>query len=470
MTAPARAGRIVFGLLAGAMALAIVLQDFGDALPAGLFNQGRGLLRMASLLCLTAALGALVVFGFELWRGGATPLGGAICGALTALLLLEVLLTAIDLTLVSRGSHAPLGGPYRELRSDAGGFVWVKKGHDGSKLGFRTDSPPPKIADVPRILFLGDSYTEGSGASPACNYPEVATAEVAKRLDRPVTLLNAGVAGYGPVDAARLLRHLLAAGYHFDAVVLGLFLENDFTDDLPGTERRVVAGVNFRFPRSEFLRRFHPINWRLARYVLFVGRTARLTTSRPAAAFRSEGSCSLTSEPRGEAPPALRALVRRRFEANYGPAAYADGSELHRALDEIHATTRAAGIPLVQVVFPDRILVDRDLAREVGLPLEAADTGRLLREVRELPLPRIEVAPALAAGAENYRKSDTHLSDLGNVRAGRWVGARLAHLLAAIPPFGGASKQALGATTSPPGGEGGHPPGPPAEPRDPGAS
>ena len=51
-------------------------------------------------------------------------------------------------------------------------------------------------------------------------------------------------------------------------------LEASFTDNLPGTERRVVSGINFRFPISRFLRVFHPLNSRTFRYLLFVARSS----------------------------------------------------------------------------------------------------------------------------------------------------------------------------------------------------
>jgi hypothetical protein len=35
----------------------------------------------------------------------------------------------------------------------------------------------------------------------------------------------------------------------------------------------------------------------------------------------------------------------------------------------------------------------------------------------------------LSGGGEHYRRHDTHLSDLGNLVAGEWVGERLATLL-----------------------------------------
>jgi hypothetical protein len=438
VTRPERLLRGTFLLLLLAMGGAVLWQDFGGALPRGLFNEGAGALRSAGAAMLVAiALGAALL-ARDLVRSRASALGGAVCGVIVAAVMLEGLLTLVDVAVVSRGLAAPLGGPYRELPSAARGTVWVKKPHAGSALGMRTDTVLARESEEPRILFLGDSYTEGSGAGPACNYPEVAAEVVAGELGRPVEVFNAGVAGYGPVDAARLLSHLDADGWRFDAIVYGVFLENDFTDDLPRTERRVVAGINYRFPASPFLRRFHPLNWRTARYGLFLARSASLAAAAPAAVFRPEGSCELAPGPHGPPGAVLSELVLRREAANHGPEARADSDVFLAAVTEMQAIAGRRGVPFALVVFPDRLRVDPVLAGQLGLDPRrpGTDPDRQLRVVRAVAAPRIEVEEALREGAENYREGDTHLSDLGNLRAGRFVGERLAELLAGEEAFG----------------------------------
>jgi hypothetical protein len=88
----------------------------------------------------------------------------------------------------------------------------------------------------------------------------------------------------------------------------------------------------------------------------------------------------------------------------------------------------------VVVVFPDRILADRELRAGLGLPPDLEtwyDLASLRRFVTERAgAPVIDATDALADGSVDYRESDTHLSDVGNVAAGRFVGERLAELLA----------------------------------------
>ncbi|MCP5058893.1 MAG: SGNH/GDSL hydrolase family protein [bacterium] len=411
-----------------AFLVAVLVQEFGSALPLGLFNDGRRTYEILSMVTLGLIVAALAVLAAEAAISGELRVGAWLRGGLAAALLFEGMLFAIDVTLVSRGSNPPLGGPYREFESGGREWVFVKKPHSGSPLGFRTAVPYSKVSDSPRLLFLGDSYTEGSARDPSCNYPEVAAATVGERIGKPVALINAGVAGYGPRDTVRLLRHLLQEGYEADAIVFGLFLENDFTDNLPGTTRRVVAGINFRFPHSAFLRAFHPLNSRSFRYALFLERASRIPFGGGAPAQRGDGPCVLTPpEQFTQPPPGLVQLARRRLESNYGTEARTATGEVDLALRELRQV--AGDRPVFLVVFPDRVLVDRSLGRAIGAEQGKYATGRLDAWVDDVWPEAIRVAPGLAAGAENFRLEDTHLSDLGNLRAGRLVGESLAEKL-----------------------------------------
>jgi hypothetical protein len=460
MTSSARARAVAapFLLLALAVAAAIASQDFLGALPLGLLNDGRELYAWLARAALAGALLLAALFGYELARGRASALGGAARGLLVALLLAEATVTAFDVLLVSRGDgRGPeVGGPYREATSAAGTRVFLKRPHPGSPLGFRSAAPQPAQAAGRRVLFLGDSYTEGSGRDAACNYPEVAVATLNERLaaagEPPFELLNAGVAGYGPEASLALLRYLAEEGYRFDAVVLSLFLENDFSDDLPGTERRVVAGMNFRFPRSPFLRWLHPLNTRSARYGMFLWQASRLGRADDAVQ-RGDGSCRPPEPLADPLPEPLRELVLRRLEANYGPHAQLARDGVADALAAFRSETAALRVPFVVVVFPDRILADRELRARLGLPADLEtwyDLASLRRFVAERAgAPVIDATDALEGGSVNYRESDTHLSDVGNVAAGRFVGGRLAELLRgataySTPPSHSASSTRIG--------------------------
>jgi len=417
-----------------AAATAVWRQDFGGELPLGLFNEGRAVFHGLAAVTLGALCLAAVALLVEVIRGRPLPAAGFARGLLVAFIVTELLVTAVDVGLVSRGAGAGLGGPYREAESAAGTRVFLKRPHVGSPLGFRTDSPHPKVSGSRRVLFLGDSYTEGSGRSVDCNYPEVALETLRERLGPGWEGMNAGVAGYGPAESLDLLRFLEEEGYEFDAVVLSLFLENDFTDDLPGTERRVVAGINFRFPESPFLRWLHPLNTRTSRYALFLARATRLRGAADDAVQRGDGQCRLPPPLPEPLPEGLESLVRRRLEASYRqPPAPLATEVVRESLQAFSAETHRLGVPFVLVVFPDRILADSELRARVGLDdrPDAYDLERLLRWMRENSGPPafIDVTGALSGPASHYRNSDTHLSDEGNRVAGRYVGERLAERL-----------------------------------------
>lgn len=414
-----------------AAALAVVVQDHTGELPLGLWNEGAELYRAASHVALAGLLILGGVFAIECVASRRLPAAGTARGLLVALALTELLVTALDVGVVSRASGPALGGPYREVVSRAGTRTFLKRPHPGSPLGFRSEAPATRDPERPRILFLGDSYTEGSGRSAACNYPDVVGAELRRRgLDW--TVWNAGVAGYGPVDAAALHRYLREEGYRFDAVVLSLFLENDFTDNLPGTERRVVAGINFRFPERAWLRWLHPLNSRTFRYLVFGYQVSQLRGSRDDFVTRGDGQCRPPPPLADPLPEGLRTLVERRLARNYGPAAppLATGP-VARSLDVLSAETAELGVPLAVVVFPDRVRADPDLRERLGIDPADYDLERLRSWVRAHTggVPVIDVTPALG-GAQHYRPGDTHLSDPGNVVAGRFVADSLAGLFA----------------------------------------
>jgi hypothetical protein len=148
---------------------------------------------------------------------------------------------------------------------------------------------------------------------------------------------------------------------------------------------------------------------------------------------RGDGRCRPPPPLPAELPGPLRELVLRRLADSYGPEPRLATDGVADVLRAFAETSRREGIPVVVVVFPDRVLVDRELRERLGLgDLDArADLDRLRRFVAEhaAGLPVVDTTDALRDGSVNFRPSDTHLSDVGNVVAGRHVGAALAALL-----------------------------------------
>lgn len=425
----AAAPALAFALLALA---AIVIQDHTRALPLGLFNEGEYAYRWLSLVCLAGTVLACAVFASELSSGRRLAAGSLLRRLLVSFLLLEAIVTGFDLV-ISKSPHVQLGGPYFERENSSGDFVFLRRAHPGSPYGFRSLAPAPPVPRAKRILFLGDSYTEGSGRGLACNYPEVVGRELAERFGENVEILNAGVGGYGPRESAKLLRLLRDDGFRFDAIVLSLFLENDVTDDLPATDRRVIGGMNERVPHSVFLRAFHPLNTRTFRYALMIWRLGTLSGAERNAAHRENAECATTPEPfPAELDGHLRRYVTRRVRGSERALEPGGDAELVAAVHDITVQAQEMGAPLVVVLFPDRILADAEL--RAVFPPDVADNpaprrvhDRIVTRLESLPL--IDTLPVIAKLPRAYRESDTHLSDAGNVAAGEYVADRLAELL-----------------------------------------
>ena len=101
-----------------------------------------------------------------------------------------------------------------------------------SNQGFRDRPIPPKTPDEFRVLLLGDSFTMGHAVEAEHTIPAYLEHELHDTLgNRPVTVINGGVNGAGPLQALGMLRERGVA-LTPDVVLLQLFLFNDFDDCL----------------------------------------------------------------------------------------------------------------------------------------------------------------------------------------------------------------------------------------------
>jgi len=108
--------------------------------------------------------------------------------------------------------------------------------------GLRRTLPPPAGPGAPlRVLCLGDSMTFGLGVEDAETYPSVLQARLQAALPgRRVEALNAGVAGYGTIDALAYLRSRGAA-LKPDLVIYQFLPLNDFMENrMPAATRSDV--------------------------------------------------------------------------------------------------------------------------------------------------------------------------------------------------------------------------------------
>jgi lysophospholipase L1-like esterase len=104
-----------------------------------------------------------------------------------------------------------------------------------SEQGLRERQMQPKEPDEFRILALGDSLTMGWGVAVEDAYPRALEERLAELApERRITVINAGVAGYGPwQERIFLLERCLAL--QPDLVVLQVYPENDVHNTLNRT-------------------------------------------------------------------------------------------------------------------------------------------------------------------------------------------------------------------------------------------
>ncbi|HET6349524.1 MAG TPA: hypothetical protein VFH88_10635 [Candidatus Krumholzibacteria bacterium] len=426
--------RVAFALLTACVIAAIVVQDHTRYLPLGVFNTGARTMAHLADACLVAACLVLLAQITELTSGRLARLCGVIRGLYVSVIILDVLLIFADRVFVTGDPNGRLG-QYYEVPHSGNPPVILKKDFGGHH------SQLPCFAAAndsgPRVLFLGDSYTEGSGSNSDCNYVDVAARVLREKWRPDVKVINAGVSGYGPVEALSLLRWYKENGCPAQVIVYNMTLENDLSDNLPGTERRVVAGIIFRFPKNGFLRTFHPLNTRIFRWALVIVYFGRASTHDMLQAVSVPGGpCDLTPRPLTEVPPFLRATVERDL-ANAQrmwvpivagkPFTVKDVpvfKEPMQALAEMRRVANEMGARFFVVVFPDRILVDRELQALLGNP-PLTDTGNKYEFSLRLTWREIGMRDVLSDRPGLYRPVDTHLSDLGNVVAGETVAGRI---------------------------------------------
>jgi len=418
--------RVAFTLITVCVITAIIVQDHTRYLPLGLFNTGSDTLHKIADTCLIAASVALIVQLLEMFRARLSRIAGVVRGVYVSIVILEVLLIFADQLFVTGNPNGRLG-QYYDVAHSGNPPVILKKDFGGHHSFLPCLADPAATDTGPRVLLLGDSYTEGSGSSPDCNYPDVVEKVLREKWRPDAHVVRAGVSGYGPVEALSLLRWYQSQACPVRAVVYNLTLQNDFADNLPRTERRVVAGIIFRFPKSWFLRTFHPLNTRVFRWALVLTYFGKASTHDMLQAVSvAGGPCDLTPKPLTVVSPFLHATVGRDYaNARRVAACHAGFDAGVNAMREMRAIAGQMHVPFFVVVFPDRLLADKELQTLLAQPdLHASGLAHSL--AAQLEANRvIDVYGALVARSGMYRQVDTHLSDLGNVVAGEFVGNAL---------------------------------------------
>jgi hypothetical protein len=155
--------------------------------------------------------------------------------------------------------------------------------------------PLAKPAGETRVLFVGDSATEGALVGLENSFPN----QFAARLPAAdhVRVINAGVWGMTTIDEYHLLKDKLLP-LKPDVVVIGLFMANDLNFNLGHRERQLRSATRFEVLRSQSAL-VHFVSLRLLALRAQSHRTAAEWVELPAMAKDQRG-LHLLSYPEGE--------------------------------------------------------------------------------------------------------------------------------------------------------------------------
>jgi len=304
--------------------------------------------------------------------------------------------------------------------------------------GFRGREYDWSAAHAFRILGLGDSFAFGYGVAEEDAYLSRLEALLRGRAE----VINAGVAGTGPEEQARLLA-ADGPGLRPDLVLVGFFVGNDLADVLTGPDRLALedgaprlpdgfverwyrplrpgrildrpivespSGLGLPIPFKAFLRRHSHAYRFLSR------RVALLRRARPDAADGAAADFTLF------APEA--------FCLKSDPPEFAEAwTKAKQSLGEMKAWCDAHGATLAVVAIPTEAQVDPDAwdvdRRRSGLREEDFDLEKpqriLAAFAAQRGIPLIDLLPTLraahGAGPRLYSRSDIHWTPRGHAVA-----------------------------------------------------
>ena len=302
----------------------------------------------------------------------------------------------------------------------------------------------------PRAVVYGDSFVAAEFSPVEHSFVGRLGAQLADALGTPVEMVNAGVPGYGPDQAALRIEDEIGP-LAPDLIVVAVFAGNDFGDLVRNKLFRLDAEAHLvvnawtlapqlerEFSRAERLLH-QSMLWRGLRSLAApeTGRSTRTTRLLP------EGGFSLLMEKRqrefleyaGGADNEVRQLLGDPYDADLSLAPGSDSARGKRELMEgvlarIAATAGARRVPVLFVFVPSAFDVcdgwqERVDARVFPAYRRDALTSALAEIAERRGLRYVNLYPPFReAGADSlYYRGDEHWNDAGQALAADLTGA-----------------------------------------------
>lgn len=370
------------GIFRPALLLALLLNLFIFPEPAVTLALGSGLIAALIMRALMSVGGSRLI---AIGAGGAAAVGLVIVGeaGLVRFAPLEAGRWGEYPALLSHPTRAYGLRPDLSLRLRYNDYDYSILTNSDSLAGPLV--PRERTAGDFRLLAIGDAFTMPEGLPYADGYPAQLSTRLSRCLaPRGVSVVDAGVTGYGPAEEAPALEELLPR-YRPDVVVYQFFV-NEFTEvNLSPEARR--GSIGFTPPGSRRAQLF----WRSQ----LLTRTARWDDWLRA---RVTGTLSRREH---------RLALDDYYVAGPSPIYSSESLErLGAALARMGAATQAIGAKLLLVYVPAALAVDT-LAPEVAArrslldaqgPFDFTRPARLVRALADsLGIPSLDLTPSLRA-------------------------------------------------------------------------
>ncbi len=325
----------------------------------------------------------------------ARKVGLALLGLVAGLLITEI---ALHLAFPSLDFHFPTARVTNEQFVRRAGQT---RNADGVHYafdadGFRVTGAPGAPGNVPTVLFIGDSFTQGFGVEAEQAFP-TQTCERLAQAGIQARCLNAGVTGFGTAHELRLLQTLLAdERRRIDAVVVQVLPNNDLHDNWEDGGFAVEAGRLVVQDPPHI-----PVAVRVRQAICDggLGRSSQIVKVVANAWLGGDG-----------------------LDAHYDAAAF----ELERRLlQEVVETAQRRNIPIIIAVCATAWELDAVTSQPYD---ERARLDFVTSAVAALRVPWID-SRTIARTPADYIPSDGHFSPAGNARMAQALAEQLAPIL-----------------------------------------